>query len=275
MGAVPVTIVDVRKAAMRIVVVGAGIVGSHVAERLSGEGHDITVIDNDAELIRHLGDRLDVLAIHGDAVKPSVLSRAGTPDADLLISVTEQDSTNLLVSLIASKMGARKCIVRVRSSELTDPDSVLDRQDVGADFLINSMQTTLNLLERIVRNPGATDVWEFAEGELLLWGYVVSPKSPLVGVKLRELRKNYEGIEALIVAIARPDGIVIPTGDDSLLAGDNIYVFIRKKATGKFRRIVHPEKEDVDKLVITGASQIAIELAKRVDQLVYRPRPQF
>ena len=79
MGTVPGTIGDVRKAAMRIVVVGAGIVGSHLAERLSGEGHDITVIDNDAELIRHLGDRLDVLAIHGDAVKPWPISSRCRP----------------------------------------------------------------------------------------------------------------------------------------------------------------------------------------------------
>ena len=138
---------------MRIVVVGAGVVGSHLAERLSVGGHDLSIVDSDAELIRRLAERHDLLAVTGDAVRPSVLQRAGVESADLMIAVTERDATNLLVSLLASKMGAKKCVVRVRNAELSDPDGVLDRADVGADFIINSTETTLNLLGRTISTP--------------------------------------------------------------------------------------------------------------------------
>ena len=250
---------------MRIVVVGAGVVGSHVAERLSGEGHDISIVDADADLVHRLGERMDVMAVAGDAGLPSVLRNAGVEEADLLIAVTQHDTTNLLVSLMASKMGAKKRIVRVRANELSSSDSVLSKDDVGADYLINSQKTTLDLLERLVRNPGATDVWEFADGELLLWGYDISDESPLINMKLKDLAENYQDLDALIVAIARPDGIVIPTGDDVLLAHDNIYAFIKKTATDQFRRIVHPEKENIHKVVISGATRLGIALAERLE----------
>ena len=102
---------------MRIVVIGAGVVGFHLARELSSEGHDITVVDSDPALIRRIEERMDVLAISGDASCPSVLDGAGIGGADLAIAVTDSDTTNLVVSLIAKKAGARKSIVRVRNPE--------------------------------------------------------------------------------------------------------------------------------------------------------------
>ncbi|MGE3164894.1 MAG: Trk system potassium transporter TrkA [Planctomycetota bacterium] len=251
---------------MRIVLVGAGVVGFHLAEHLSRGGHDISVVDNRPELIRQINDKMDVLAILGDASIPSVLERAGAVGADLVIAVTDRDTTNLLVSLIARRMGAKKCIVRVRNSEFSGTNRFVKPEDVGADLVINTVNITADRLERLVRNPGATDVAEFADGDLFLWGFNVSPASPLVGVKLKELRQRYGTLEALIVAIYRSDGsLVIPTGDDELLVGDNIYVFIRTKATKAFRQLVHPEEERVDKVVISGATPIGVEVARRLE----------
>lgn len=254
---------------MRIVLVGAGVVGFHLADQLSSGGHDIAVVDNRPELIRQISDKMDVLAIQGDASLPSVLERAGAVGADLVIAVTDRDVTNLIVSLIARRMGAKKCIVRVRNSEFAGENRFLKPEDVGADLVINTVNITADRLERLVRNPGATDVAEFADGDLLLWGFVVSEASPLAGVKLKELRQRYGTIEALIVAIYRTDGtLVIPTGEDELLVGDNIYVFIRRKATKEFRLLVHPEEERVDKVVISGATPIGVEVARRLESRV-------
>ncbi len=252
---------------MRIILVGAGVVGFHLAERLSVEGHDISVIDSSPELIRRIDERMNVIAVQGDASTPSVLRRAGAEGADLVIAVTDRDNTNLVVSLLARKMGARKIVVRLRNAELSDPDAMLTYQEMGADFVINPITTTADLLERLIRNPGAFDVAEFADGELLLWGYEISPGSPLAGLKLRELRQQYQGsLHALIVAIARPDGeLVIPRGDDELRAHDHIYVFIHRRSLGDFRDLVHPEAENVGRVVIEGCTQLGIEVAQRIE----------
>jgi trk system potassium uptake protein TrkA len=252
---------------MRIILVGAGVVGSHLAERLSLEGHDISVIDASPELVRRIDERLDVLAIPGDASIPSVLARAGAADADLVIAVTDRDNTNIVVSLLARKLGARKVVVRLRNPELSAPDSPLTREEMGADFVINPIATTADLLERLIGNPGAFDAAEFADGELLLWGYEVSPQSALAGLALRDLRERLQGsLRALIVAISRPDGeLVIPGGGDELRAGDRIYVFIQRRALEEFRALVHPEDEPVRRVVIDGCTRLGIEVAQRIE----------
>lgn len=251
---------------MRVVIVGAGVVGFHLAAQLSREGHDISIIDSSADLVRSIEEKMDVMAISGDASLPSVLRRAGAHEAELVIAVTDSDTTNLVVSLISKKMGARKCIVRVRSREFSVGTEALTSEDVGADLMINSIDITAQQLERMVRNPGATDVSEFADGDLFLWGFTLSEHSALAGVRLRELKERHGNLEALIVAIQREDGtIVIPTGDDALRPGDNIYVFIRRRDTKKFRELVHPEEENIGKVVIVGAGRIGIELARRLE----------
>lgn len=252
---------------MRIIVVGAGVVGFHLADRLSVEGHDISVIDSDAALVRRIDERMNVLAIQGDASTPSVLRRAAAEDADLVIAVTDRDNTNLVVSLVCRKMGAKKVVVRLRNAELAHPESVLSLEDVGADFSINPIATTADVLERIVQNPGAFDVSEFADGALLLWGYEISPQSPLCGLKLLELREKYQGsLHALIVAIARPDGeLVIPRGDAELRSGDKIYVFIHRDSLQDFRDLVHPEEERVEHVVIEGCTPLGVEVARRIE----------
>ena len=255
---------------MRIILIGAGVVGFHLAQRLSVEGHDISVIDADPNLVRRIDEKMNVLAVLGDASSPSVLRKAGAEGADLVIAVTDRDNTNLVCSKIARKMGARKIVVRLRNRELSAPDSILSPDEFGADFMINSVATTADLLERIIRNPGAFDVAEFAAGDLLLWGYEVSEESPLCGLKLRMLKEQYSNsLHALIVAIVRPAGeLVIPGGDDELRARDRIYVFLHRKSLGAFRDLVHPEEERVEHVVIEGCTQLGIELAQRIESRI-------
>lgn len=251
---------------MRVVIVGAGVVGFHLAEQLSNEGHDVSVVDSDPDLVRVLDEKLDLLAIAGDAATPSVLLQAGVRGADLVVAVTDRDNTNIVVSLIARRLGAKKRIVRVRAAEFSSEDALLQPEDIGADVVINPIETTANLLTRLVRNPGATDVAEFADGDLLLWGFTVSANSALVGLKLRDLRDHANEIHALVVAIARPDGsLVIPTGEDQIGAGDNLYVFIHRTAVKEFRRLVTPDQGPVERLVIAGASQLGLEVARRLE----------
>ena len=153
---------------MRIVVVGAGVVGFHLAERLSGEGHDIHIVDEDPVLVRRIDERLNVQAVLGDASSPSVLKKADAEGADLVIAVTNRDDTNIVVSLLARTLGAKKCVVRLRKTELSSRDSILDPAAIGASLVVNPVETTAELLKRLVFTPGSFDVAEFSDGDLLL-----------------------------------------------------------------------------------------------------------
>jgi len=253
---------------MRIVVVGAGVVGSHLAERLSAEGHKITIVDADLALVHRIDDRLNVQAIHGNAASPRSLRKAKADSADLVIAVTDRDETNIVVSLLAKSLGAKKVVVRLRNLELSSSASPLLPEAYGADLIINPVDATAEKLLRLVQNPGAFDVFDFADGEMVLWGYQISQGSPLDGVVLKDLRKRYDRIPGLIVAISREAGLVIPTGDDELRDGDQIYVLLPKAKTEEFKAIAHPEAESVDQVVIVGATQLGLEVARRLEGVV-------
>ncbi len=251
---------------MQIVVIGAGVVGFHLAQELSKEGHDVAVVDSNIDLIQKIEEKLDVLAICGDASLPSVAHKANMARADLVIAVTDSDTTNLLVSLIARKLGSARNSIRVRNREFSSKDALLTAEDLGADMILNPIEITTHLLERLIRNPGATDVAEFANGELCLWGFQVTEESPLVGIPLKDLKDTFgKGLAALIVAISKADGtVVIPKGDDQLELKDHIYVFIHRKSTGDFRKLLYPSNPKLDRIVIAGASRFGVELAQRL-----------
>ena len=253
---------------LRIVIVGAGVVGIHLAERLSAEGHRITTIDADIDLIHRIDDRLNVRAIHGNAASPKTLRKAISDRTDLVIAVTDRDETNIVVSLLAKKLGAKKVVVRLRNAELSSSGSPLLPEAYGADLIVNPVDATAEKLHRLVQNPGAFDVFDFANGELVLWGFQISEGSPLDGVILKDLRQRYDRIPGLIVAIVREDGLVIPRGEDELRDGDQIYVLLKRTKTADFMAIAHPESEVVQQVFIAGATQLGIEVARRLEGTV-------
>ncbi|MGE4631622.1 MAG: NAD-binding protein, partial [Planctomycetota bacterium] len=188
---------------MRIIIAGAGVVGFHLAQRLSTEGHQITIIDADPDLVHRIDERLNVQAILGNAASPRILRKAQAENADLVIAVTDRDETNIVVSLLAKSLGAKKVVVRLRNAELSSDASPLLPETYGADLVVNPVDATAEKLRRLVRNPGAFDVSDFADGEMLLWGYQVEEGAPLDGLVLKELRQRYDRIPGLIVAISR------------------------------------------------------------------------
>ncbi len=250
---------------MRIIVVGAGVVGFHLAQRLSTEGHRITIIDANQDLIHRIDERLNVQAILGNAVSPRILRKAKAESADLVIAVTDRDETNIVVCLLAKSLGASKVVVRLRNAELSSDASPLLPEVYGADLVVNPLDATAEKIRRLVRNPGAFDVADFADGEMLLWGYQIEKGTPLDGIVLKELRQRYDRIPGLIVAISRKGELMIPRGDDQLMGGDHIYVFLPRNETAEFRAIAHPEVEKVEQVFIAGATRLGVEVARRLE----------
>ena len=153
---------------MRIVVVGAGVVGFHLAERLSAESHKMTIIDSNSELIQRIDDRLNVQAIQGNAASLRILRQAKVDSADLVIAVTDRDETNITVSLLAKHLGASKCVVRLRNSELSGNAELMEK--CGADASVNPIAVTAEKIQRLVQHPGAfvrlEVLWAGCEAEM-------------------------------------------------------------------------------------------------------------
>ncbi|MFQ5717009.1 MAG: NAD-binding protein, partial [Nitrospinales bacterium] len=153
---------------MKILIAGAGVVGYNLAEELSQEGHDISIVDNDAEKIKQISEKLDVIWVRGNACLPSVLKRAGIQDAEMLIAVTNKDEINLYACMLAYKFKVKTRFARLRHMEFTGTEQTFPPNELFIDQAINPGQIIIEFILRILKTPGAVNCAEFADGEILL-----------------------------------------------------------------------------------------------------------
>ncbi len=247
---------------MRMLIVGAGIVGSNLAGSLSKEGHEVAVVDSDAAKIRRLSEKLDVLAIVGEGTRPSILKRAGVQNADIVIAVTNVDEVNLLVCMMADKMGARRKIARVRNEEIGHPAFGLKLSDLHVDRIINPEEIVVRSVEQILGTPGATDVADFADGEILLRGFHVPKDAPIAGTKIAELREVAAMDAFIVTGISREGKLHIPRGRDVIQADDTIFVMVLKDMLPLFLPFVNRRVSEAERVVIFGATTAGRRLAQ-------------
>ncbi len=249
---------------MKILIIGAGVVGSNLAEELSEEGHDIVIIDHDAEKIKNLAGSLDVLAITGSAARPSVLKSAGVGSMEMIIAVTNVDEVNIIVCMIAHQLGVKKCIARVRNEEYAVTPVVDLKKIAHLDRIINPEQIVAQSLEEILETPGATHVAKFANGQILLRGFDVPEDSSIVGKTLAELKEISDMEAFLIVGIARNGTMIIPTGSDEIRVGDNIFVLVSRDTLSMFLPLIKKRIWGVHRVMIYGADLIGLNLAGKL-----------
>ena len=189
---------------MRVVIVGAGTIGFHLASELAAEGHELVVIDRDEERLRYVSERLDVIAIHGHGASPATLKQAELERAEMVIAVTDSDELNMIVCLLARDSGVHRRIARVRNPEYAGAGADFARTRLGLDLVISPEDAAVNALTRLLLTPGATEVAEFDGGAFLLLGFDLAEDAPLVGRNVAEIRSQLGGEGFLIVSIARP-----------------------------------------------------------------------
>ena len=214
---------------MRILIVGAGIVGYNLAQELSQEGHDIAIVDQDPERIRRIADTLDVLAIEGNACLPSILVRAGIKSAEMMIAVTEKDEINLYSCFMASRFKVPKRLARLRNMEFTDSNRIFSPEELFIDQAINPGQIIVETILKILATPGVVSVAEFADGEVLLREFDVPENAPIAGKSIQDIRAITQIDSFIIVAIVRNGELVIPKDQDILHAGDRFYTLVDKE----------------------------------------------
>jgi len=254
---------------MKIVVVGAGQVGYFLCERLSLEGHEVTLLDRDPARVHASQDELNVLVVEGNGASAECMERAGIKQADVIMAVTDQDEVNILACLLAREYGVAKRIARVKSIEYLSRGAVLSKEKLGIDLMINPEDAVADDLANLAGREGTFDVAEFADGQIQFLGYRITRESPLGGLSLRELGEIRGMYRFVVAAITRHGETIIPRGDDIIQAGDSIFVFAHKKELPAIQYLLHIEDEPRRKgrrAFILGGGRIGLRLARQLEQ---------
>jgi trk system potassium uptake protein TrkA len=252
---------------VKIIILGAGQVGSSVAENLVSEANDITVVDMDVRHLRALQDKFDLRTVVGNAASPSVLKQAGAEDADLLIAVTQSDQTNLCACRTAATLfNLPTKIARLRSLDYVRHPQLLDDNNFAVDFSICPEQIVTDYIVKLVEFPEALQVLEFAEGRLSLVAVRAFEGGPLVGHPLSDIRRHIPKVDARIAAIYRRDQPITPDGDTVIEAGDEVFCLA---ATEDIRQVMHELRrgdKPCKRIMIAGGGNIGSRLARALEE---------
>lgn len=249
---------------LKIIIVGCGKVGMTLAERLSQEKHDVTVIDIDAEAIQKVTTLYDVMGVTGNGASFSVQDEAGIKKADLIIAVTSSDELNLLCCTIAQKVGECAAIARVRNPDYSEELSYL-RKQLGISLIINPELETAKEMSRLLRLPTAISMNSFAKGHVELVKFKLPEDNMLVGKKIMEIGASKLGV--LICGIESEGQLDIPDGSNVFKAGDLISFIATPLNTHKFFRHIGMKTHHVKDCIIVGGGKTSYYLAKQLSEM--------
>lgn len=260
---------------MKILIIGAGQAGYFLCERLSLEGHEVTLIDRNQEQLRKTQDRLNVLGILGNGASAETLEQAGIKQAEIFIAVTDIDEVNILACLLAREYGVPTRVARVKSIEYTTRGAVLSKEKLGIDLLINPEDAVAEEIVKIACRSGAFDVAEFVEGQIQFLGYRIGEKSPLCDLTLRELGEIRGMYRFVVTAIGRGDKTIIPRGDDIIKAGDSIFIFAHQKDLPAIQYLLQPKearKRRIPRAFILGGGRVGLRIAEDLENMNFDVR---
>jgi trk system potassium uptake protein TrkA len=252
---------------MKILILGAGQVGSTVAESLVSESNDITVVDTSAEKLRLLQDRFDLRTLVGNASHPSTLEQAGIADADILLAVTQSDEVNMVAcKLAASLYNTPTKIARIRATGYLDHPEIFSSENFCVDFSICPEQILTDYIRKLIEFPEALQVLEFANGRVSLVAVKVFEGGPLINKPISYLRSHMPQVDTRVAAIFRQDRPIIPEGDTVVVAGDEVFFIAAteniRSVLKELRRMDKPTK----RVMIVGGGNIGRRLARALEQ---------
>ena len=254
---------------MNIIICGAGRVGFTIAKLLSDQNHSITIIDQSSEDIQKINESLDVKAIVGKATTPSVLDKANTNDADMIIAVTRNDEINMLICQIAySIFKVPKKIARIRSQEYLDPkfSSLFNKENLPIDYVISPEIEIAKSIQRKLEAPGALDNVPFAENKIRLLEILIDEKCAIYGIKLKDLTEKFPKLNAYILGVVREDKFKILKKNDSLKHNDKAYVMVSSNKIQETLSVFGHNEKISNKILIIGGGNIGFNLAKNIEQ---------
>ena len=247
---------------MNIIIVGCGKVGYTLVEQLSGEDHNIVVIDEKEEKVKSITDELDAMGIVGNGVSYQVLQEAGITDTDLLIAVTGSDEQNLLCCVIAKKAGNCKTIARVRNPIYNEESNFL-RKELGLAMIINPELTSASEIARIFQFPSAVKIDTFSKGRIELLHFRVTKECLLNNYELIHIRTTLK-CEVLVCMVTRGEEVLIPKGDFVFQEGDIVAIISTPPRANEFFKKIGIGTGRIHSAMVVGGGTIAYYLAKRL-----------
>lgn len=260
---------------MKVIICGAGQVGWQIARHLSGESNDVTVVDNNPELVRRASDTLDVQGLTGFASHPDVLERAGARDADMVIAATYSDEVNMVTCQVAhSVFGVPRKIARLRAQSYLKADySDLYRRDhLPIDVVISPEREVAEAALRRLSQPASFKSEVFLSGKVQLLGIQLEDDSPVLETPLRQLTELFSTLRAMVVGVRRDGTLFAPEPRDQLFAGDQIYVFTHTDDAARTLEIFGKTQSRQERVVIIGGGNVGLAVARKLESAAHRPR---
>ncbi|RED53251.1 Trk system potassium transporter TrkA [Aestuariispira insulae] len=253
---------------MKVVICGAGQVGFHLARYLSSEQNDVTVVDQSPELIGKINDQLDVQAFVGHAAHPDVLERAGAENADMLIAVTFTDEVNMTACQVAhSLFNVPTKIARIRQQNYLNPmwGDLFAREHLPIDVIISPEKEVARAIGRRLRAPGAFDILPMGDDKVRVIGVRCTEDTPVINTPLRQLTSLFPDLNIVVIAILRDERMIIPTSNDQMLPGDEIYFVADKEHVSRAMAVFGHEDKKTRRIIIVGGGNIGTFVAKNLE----------
>lgn len=251
---------------MRVIIAGAGGVGFHLAELLTKEDHDITIIDIKDNVLGHVATHLDVLTIKGDGTSTAVLNEARVSKADLFISVTTSESSNLLMAILAKQAGAIKTIARVNNPEYFEPHQLESFENLGVDYLFSPRLLAAEEVLQLLKQSSCTDVISFEKGKISVVGFTIDHTSPLTNRTILEIDQANPTFDFRGVSILRGHDTIIPRGHTRLQKGDHLYISAEQQNIDKALNFAGKQIQNIRRVMIIGGTNLALQTAKLLEK---------
>lgn len=250
---------------MNIIIAGDGEVGFHLAKLLSGDKHNITIVDPQHDLLEKIGKNSDILTITGDSTSPHVLEQAHIDKTDLLLSVVHDERTNILTAIIGKKLGAKKTIARINNPEYMEDYYKKIFNELGIDTLVCPERIASKEIVKLLSQPLATEFFEFSDGKLLLFLIKLDENALVIGKTLDQIAMENKELHFRAVAIHRDSKTIIPRGKDKFVGGDLAYVIAKPDAQEILLKLSGKQIKPVKNIMIIGGSRIGRKTAKRLE----------
>lgn len=250
---------------MKIVIAGVGEMGSHLAKMLSGNGHDITVIDAEPKALAEVSSLADVITVEGDSTTFAVLRKASVRKCDLFIAVHPVENTNILSAIMAKQLGAKKAIARIDNNEYLEPNNKEMFINMGIDYMFYPEKIAAEEVITLLGHTSTTEFVDFSGGRLSLVVFRLEPTSPLVGRALSSFSVE-EDAAYRTVAISRDGKTLIPHGTDSYMVDDMVYIIARHDSVGEIMALSGQGNVDINNMMILGGSRIGVQIAQEMQE---------
>lgn len=254
---------------MKVIICGAGQVGFGIAERLTAEGIDVSMIDTRPDLVQRVNDMLDARAYVGNGAHPDTLEKAGARDCDMLIAVTLHDEINMMAAQVAGTLfDVPTKIARVRAQTYLKKEwgKLFNRSNMSIDYIISPEIEVGEMVLRRLAMPGAFDTVSFADGRIMGVGITCGPECPMIDTPLRQLSELFPDLPAVVVAVQRQGRLLVPHGEDQLFAGDEIYVVTPTEQVARTLKIFGQTDLPTRRIVIAGGGNVGLFVAQELEK---------